>query len=282
MRPLWRSRKISRSLYANFLQRRKLKNTRAMIDGREPQRADFEECFLQLVTATGMSHAASNNILVQRAFLCLDRTAQLPSPSTIKNQILKRLEYIEPRLLSFLPTDGTRVSLALDGWSASDMSGYMGVIAYFIDTKWVYHEVVIGFEHILGKHDGNTLADILARVVRYHRLEDRLYALTTDNAGNMATLFANVLIEYQKKNKKVKAISVTQDAEHIPCLAHVVQLSLGDLMGAIRIRPRNTELLKCWDDKVERHEIHEIAGKRLPYTLAKVKVSTNLYTNYVI
>ena len=88
------------------------------------------------------------------------------------------------------------MSLTLDGWFAHNLLLYMGIIVYFIDLEWKLHKIVLSFEHIYNRHNGTSLADLLAIIIRYYHLEDRIYALTTDNASNISKLFENILTEY--------------------------------------------------------------------------------------
>ena len=100
-------------------------------------------------------------------------------------------------------------------------------------------------------HNNKRLTIILFKIIRAYGLKDRIYAITSDNAGNMGTLFKELVQVYKKRNKRVKIItdslpinerdniSTVVDSEHIPCLAHIIQLSLGQLMRAIKISPTN-------------------------------------------
>ena len=221
-----------------------------------------------MVTSIGLPHNRVNDVFVQRPFLCLDRTATLPSPRTVRNRILNRVHIIEGQILDKLPF-GTKVSLALNSWSPHDMSSYMGIIAYWIDEDWNYRNACIGFEWIHGSHTGERLADILAGVIHSHSLKDRIYTITSDSAGNMGTLFASLIKSYRSKHKRVKIISVTTSAEHVPCLAHVIQLALKDLLGGIKANPTNKELQAHWNNREDGSL--PSPEKSLPMTLAKVK-----------
>ena len=56
---------------------------------------------------------------------------------------------------------------------------------------------------------------------------------------------------------------------HLPCLAHVIQLALSELLGKIRIKPTNEELQKVWTDS-DANELKGMSG--VPWTLAKVRL----------
>lgn len=73
-----------------------------------------------------------------------------------------------------------------------------------------------------------------------------MLAITTDNASNNTTLIAvvNDTIQALKLNTKSAIIRV-------PYIAHVIQLSLNDLLGKIKASPKNdTAELEWKEDRV--------------------------------
>ena len=61
-----------------------------------------------------------------------------------------------------------------------------------------------------------------------------MLAVTTDNTSNNKTLIAAV-------NDSIKKLYIETDSTivQVPCLAHVIQLSLVDLLGKIKASPKN-------------------------------------------
>ena len=229
-------------------------------------RDDFTDQLLRMIVALGLPMRSVHNTEMQRVFSCLDRTVTLPSASTIKNQLMVRLHEILPKLLKNLPDDGTRVSLALDCWTSRNRQAYMAVTAYFIDTKWRYHEVLLAFEHTPGRHTGANLAGFLAKIIERNQLEGRVLAITTDNASNNESMYSDLHNTFDPERQSIVSNLATD--EHIPCLAHVFQLALGALLGEIHIAPSNEILQQGWEERVEREQIDRIRGALL--TFAKV------------
>ena len=230
-----------------------------------------------------------------RMFWCLDKTVTLLSLSTIYNRIIANVTEIEEKLLEFLPGD-TKVLITLDGWSANNRQSYMSIIGFFIDENWNWHQVLWGFEYMSGSHTGAMLSKVLLRTLRRHELMGRILAVTTDNAGNNKTMFADMVKHLEDLADFVGFVEAEQgdndddvleneDAEvnmewthiandndslvHIPCLAHVIQLALQALLGYVKIRPTNEELQKNWDEEQDAESVHS-ADRGLPMTLAKV------------
>jgi hypothetical protein len=77
-------------------------------------------------------------------------------------------------------------------------------------------------------------------VLQKHGVQDRLFALTTDNALNNSTA-SKFVREHCKHHTK---------GRHIPCLAHVLQLSLGALLSNVRAAPSNDCEIEMWHNNM--------------------------------
>ena len=168
---------------------------------------------------------AVDHLQVRRLIYMLNPDAHIPSPTTIRTQLQKRTQDIEDQLLVDLPPEG-KISLALDCWTSPNKLAFMAITGYFIDKNWKYREVVLGFEHIQGSHTGETLAEILRGIVMKHSIANRILAITTDNASNNITLTRDIQQALSFGNFCTKR-------GHLPCLAHVIQLSLKELFRSI-------------------------------------------------
>ena len=71
----------------------------------------------------------------------------------------------------------------------------------------------------------------------------------------------------------------TKLPEHVPCLSHIIQLSQGNLMGQIKIKPKRKEIQKKQDSNEVELELNALKADPtncldnecwLPWTLAKV------------
>lgn len=155
----------------------------------------------------------------------------------------------------------------------------MAIISTFIDENWKWHEQLIGFEYIEGQHNGTRLANAVNAILQKYELQARLLSLTTDNASNNATLHAELLTHLPATDfNNILSVGIDADDKgenstslltHIPCLAHIIQLALQQLLGKVHLRPTNNEFQQSWVDDKEEHEVRTTA-KGLPMTLAKV------------
>lgn len=164
----------------------------------------------------------------------------------------------QQRVLQQLPADA-KLSLALDCWTSPFQQAFMAVSGYFLTQDWEYQEVLLGFEPLSGTHSGLNLSEVLMNLLKQHKITDRVLAITTDNALNNNTLLAhtNDAIQSLELNNRSTIIRV-------PCIAHVIQLSLKDLLGQMRASPKNEMPETEWSDACiqslrERQQKGEIA-----------------------
>lgn len=94
-------------------------------------------------------------------------------------------------ILRKLPNN-TKLSIALDCWSSPFSQAFMAKSGYFITEDWQYCEVLLGFEPLYGKHSGANLSAVLLGILQKHQIQNRVLAVTTDNASNNDTLVAEL------------------------------------------------------------------------------------------
>jgi hypothetical protein len=119
----------------------------------------------------------------------------------------------------------------------------MAITGYFIDQEWNYREVLLGFEHIHGSHTGSNLSETVFQILQEHGITDRISSITTDNASNNNTMMISIQDIIQSQGLTNTSVF------RIPCLAHVIQLSLKQLLGKMKVDPVNQEVESEWSDK---------------------------------
>ncbi|KAJ6019888.1 hypothetical protein N7522_000596 [Penicillium canescens] len=211
----------------------------------------------------------SSSIKNSMIFLSYARLAPTPPSVPSRKVIRERLrsfviEY-QQETLQRLPSSA-KLSLALDCWTSPFQDAFMAITGYFIDQEWEYREVLLGFEPLSGTHSGVNLGEVVLQILQKHQITDRVLAVTTDNASNNKTLIAAV-------NDSIRELQLKTDSTiiQVPCLAHIIQLSLIDLLGKIKASPKNDTAESVWsDERVRllraRQQKHKIAD-----TLNKVR-----------
>jgi hypothetical protein len=115
----------------------------------------------------------------------------------------------------------------------------MAITGYFIDAEWIFREVLLGFKPLSGSHSGINLSTVLLETLLEYGITDRIFGLTTDNASNNKTMV----------NALQQALPENINIIRTPCLAHVIQLSLNQLLDRLRAVPLNDTPQTKWTDK---------------------------------
>jgi hypothetical protein len=145
-------------------------------------------------------------------------------------------------ILTKLPSNA-KISVALDCWTSPFQQPFMAITGYFVDDEWKYRELLLGFEPLQGSHTGNYLSEILLKVLQQYDLAGRVLAVTADNASNNHTLIKRI-------REQIVSLSLGKGTPiiRIPCIAHVIQLSLKALLGNLKLGPVNETAQKEWSN----------------------------------
>lgn len=187
---------------------------------------------------------------------------QIPSAMTIRRRLEVLVKDRQQRVLRMLPS-GSKISIALDSWTSPFSQAFLAITGYFIDADWVYREVLLGFKPLHGAHTGLNMSSVVLETLNNHQIQDQVFGLTSDNASNNKTLADSLQ----------QALSNDVNIIRTPCLAHVIQLSLNQLLDRLRAVPQNNTTETKWTDRLSsstkantQHQKHEVS-----YTLNKVR-----------
>jgi hypothetical protein len=165
----------------------------------------------------------------------------IPSARSIRRCLDKTVQEQQQSVLNKLP-EGSRLSIALDCWTSPFNQAFMAITGYFLDQEWNYCEVLLGFEHLHGSHTGSNLSETVFKILQEHGITDRVLSITTDNASNNNTMMTSV-----QETAQLLGLSNTS-IFRVPCIVHVIQLSLNQLLGKMRAKPVNNEVESEWSD----------------------------------
>lgn len=191
--------------------------------------------------------------MAQKAPRQLDTPSAKVARSRLRSTVIERHQNI----LQKLPKDG-KISIAVDCWKSPFQQAFMAVTGYFLDKEWNYRELLLGFEPLHGAHSGVNLSAVLLRLLQKYNLVDRVLAITTDNASNNNTLVASI-------QEMVQSLDLGDDTAiiRVSCIAHVIQLSLKQLLGQMKAEPKNNTTQVEWTESQDqsvrfRHQKREI------------------------
>ena len=80
------------------------------------------------------------------------------------------------------------VSFSLDIWKAPNQKYIFTIIIHWTTKSFEDHQIVLHFDHLKESHTGENLAYETLVVLKQFNLEQKLVAITGDNASNNPTL----------------------------------------------------------------------------------------------
>ncbi|KAG0154267.1 hypothetical protein PDIDSM_1647 [Penicillium digitatum] len=234
-----RSEKGKKAEITNFLQRE------GEVSASIPfLQEDWEEDLLQFLTLNRLPFHLIEHPSFKRI---INKARSAPSPpvipsaDTIRRRLGSLVKDRQQRILRTLPS-GSKISIALDCWTSPFSQAFYGYYWLFL--------TVIGY-----------IVSVLIETLVEHNIEDKVFGLTTDNASNNKTL-ATALQQ---------ALSDDTIITRIPCLAHVIQLSLNQLLARIKAVPLNESAETRWTEKQSRLAQENAKQSQISSTLNKVR-----------
>jgi hypothetical protein len=157
----------------------------------------------------------------------------------------------------------TKISIALDGWSAANHLSFLAVKAYYINSEWHLQERLLDFIPLRGSHTGRAMAADVIHILSETGMKRRLLAITCDNAGNNRTL-GHILEEELEKED----IHWSAKENMVPCLAHIINLVVQEIIRHLKLTA-STEVGAR--EPLQRRHLQDIGGGiSVPNSLRKV------------
>jgi len=204
-------------------------------------------------------------------------------PRTAQRRLKKLVDEEQHSILATLPQDA-KLSIALDCWTSPFQQAFIAITGYFIDRDWNYRELLLGFEPLDRAHSSVNLSEVLMEIFKKLDITDRVLAITSDNASNNTTLVQAVQDSIDSLELPNSPVVV-----RIPCLAHVIQLSLRELLGSVKADPQNDTTDRNVSDVQAQAQARSLRTSQseqvIVQTLIKVSVSLclslNISNNYL-
>lgn len=209
------------------------KRSRTEIALPQPTPENWRHQVSRTIIALNLPHRAVENEEFRRLLALTTKmpNASVPGRTQIRkdteemyhhamDQIGKRLESVP------------KVALAADVWTSPSNLAFLGVTAYYITEDWRYEEALIGFEPILERKQGSYLASLLMGCLHnsFFDLRRKLLSVTTDGGSENRTMMREL-----SQLLRQGGVSWNESRGHLPCLAHVIQLVVGEMVRALRI-----------------------------------------------
>lgn len=109
----------------------------------------------------------------------------------------------------------------------------IAITSHYVDAKFIPHEDLLDFQQVSGSHTGHRLATHLLTVIHKYQIQSKLFCITTDNASNnykMMKELSKLLLHHD-------GIVWNGTRNHVPCLAHVLNLAVKAFLREINVQP---------------------------------------------
>lgn len=181
----------------------------------------WKNTIVQWVATSGLPFTVAENASLRKAFVDSNAECILPSGDTIARRLETFYESACEAISTTLKQQDCTIHYAHDAWTDSQRrKSYLGLIACFVDKKFVYQEVLLRLVPLVGGHGGRRIADSLFPLMQQIGIAERLGPGTADNASanaRTAERMAELLFEEHQ---------VDMDAKNLMgCVCHIANLA---------------------------------------------------------
>ena len=115
------------------------------------------------------------------------------------------------------------VALTADYWTSIANESFLEVTCYTIDSSWVLYSFALTVFHTEERHYSDVCVQHLMEVIKQWQIDEKVTTINTNNAKNIVG--AVVFLPF----------------EHMPCAAHILQLSINKALSEASIE-------NCWQN----------------------------------
>ncbi|CAL4947872.1 unnamed protein product [Urochloa decumbens] len=157
---------------------------------------------------------------LRRFVASLNPLFKVPHRTTGRTGCLKAFHDKKLELKEMLKNAYCRFSLTTDMWTSNQTLGYIVVTCHFIDADWKLQKRIIKFIDVKTPHTGAELYNNIQNCIQDWGIEDKLFAITLDNAAAN-----NTMVDSLKKNLVSKNLLPAKgQLLHHRCAGHVINL----------------------------------------------------------
>ena len=138
----------------------------------------------------------------------------MPNRKLVSTRVHDLFAHERQKIVQLL-TRAKYVALTADYWTSAANDSYLGVTAHFIDEDWTLHSFALGCQCTEERHYSEVCAEHFKAVADEWNIFAKVTTFGTDNARNMTA-----------------AVALLPSFEHMPCIAHSLQLSVNKAIDA--------------------------------------------------
>lgn len=193
----------------------------------------------------------------------LNPDATLVSDTTIRSDLQVAYDTKFSEMKATVAAIPGKISLTMDGWSAKNLSPFIAIRGHWLNENWEYCSKIFDFAHAPDCHSGETQCNLLANCLSRLGIPfSKILGITVDNATNNNTLF-----EFLEKNYGLG----NETEHHVRCLAHILNLSVQDILHALKV-PDSIP-----DDNSDCDLDKEVCSSTIAFTMFTIQL---IHSNY--
>ncbi|KAL7303447.1 hypothetical protein TKK_0004629 [Trichogramma kaykai] len=186
----------------------------------------------------------------QNFFAFFNKNIPVPSKNQANIMIKEEFKKMQKNVKNLLEKNKSKFAFTIDAWSGKTRKSYYGVTVHYIDKNWTLNSFAIDFSPSKGKHSGLDIAHTFYEIAKFYNIHDKIAGITVDNAAANIK-FTSELSKILKNDK----IDFDPDDQHFRCLAHVLNLSVQDILKLMEVECYDGE--NCSDEEEEEEEEEE-------------------------
>ena len=166
-------------------------------------------------------------------------------------------------------SQGVRINLTIDAWTASNRLPFLAITAHWLTADFIQCNTLIGFERLRGSHTADNMVTAVMKVLKLYGIEDHSNCISSDNASVNDAIFNK--LEYQLP-------SWSRRDGQIRCFAHVLNLAAQTVLVSLNSEAIDEEVVLA-SGTVSRDIDTSPAGalNKLWWIIAKIRCSTTLW-----
>jgi hypothetical protein len=217
-----------------------------------------------LIVGCGLPVSIVENEHFRNFMSDVDSKYVVPCRKTVTTSHLTQLLKVKQESVKHAVCAAGDVALTVDIWSDRRQHSFIAITAHIFEKSVGSKSLLICFKSFKGTHTGQSIADVIERVIDDYSLRAKVHFMVTDNASNMkkAACFLFPVSDTPDENQlliddftalddpdlyediAIDDLGVTcLDGERLPCFAHSLQLTVRD--GLQMVQSSRGALAKC-------------------------------------
>lgn len=200
----------------------------------------------------------------------LDPRYNMPNRKTLKALVKKTYDEKKQVMQKELD-EASNVYITTDIWTSINTESFLSITCHFLHNNDEMRTYILHTDKVEGKHTGVTIAEHLKKVFNDCKIENKVRAVVTDNAANMAA-----------------AVRMLPLVSGVRCFAHTLNLIVKNALCAIPeiddVRKKSRKIIKYFKaSHVATEKLTEIQDiLNLPHHKLIIEVDTRWNSTYVM